>query len=82
MYTNYNMPSMGNNMYNKNYYPDNDDRFGILGPLLLGGIAGYAIGSPGGFGRPCCPPPVYYPPMYPSYPAPIPYQSNNFYYRR
>jgi len=35
--------------YGNNSYSVNDDRLiggGVLGPLLLGGIAGYAIGRP------------------------------------
>lgn len=56
---------MNNNMYNSG------DRFiggGLVGPLLLGGIAGYAIGN----NRP-----NYYP--YP-YPYPMPVYYNNYYY--
>ena len=55
---------MNNNMYNSG------DRFfgGFVAPLLLGGVAGYAIGN----NRP-----NYYPYPYP-YPAPVYY--NNYYY--
>ena len=62
-------------MYSNQYRPNNnDDRFGLVGPLLLGGLAGYAIGNNNNYGQPCCPPPVYYRPI-------PPYQSYNFYYR-
>lgn len=61
-----------------------DDRFlggGILAPLLVGGIAGYAIGNNNGYNNNCCPVPMYFvpannqpfPPMYYS-------SSNNYYY--
>lgn len=56
---------MNNNMYNSG------DRFfggGFVAPLLLGGVAGYAIGN----NRP-----NYYP--YP-YPYPVPVYYNNYYY--
>lgn len=56
---------MNNNMYNFG------DRFfggGFVAPLLLGGVAGYAIGN----NRP-----NYYP--YP-YPYPVPVYYNNYYY--
>lgn len=89
MYTNNNMRNFNDNMYvNNNLYPDfnkfnNDDRFGLLGPLLVGGLAGYAIGN-NNYTRPCCGP-VYYQPM--PYQTPVsqyqstPYQSYNFYYK-
>lgn len=55
MYPNYNMVQSYPNMYrrNQNFYRNqrniNGDRFiggGLIAPLLLGGIAGYAIGRP------------------------------------
>lgn len=55
---------MNNSAYNQG------DRFiggGFVGPLLLGGLAGYAIGNR----------PNYYPYPYP-YPTPVYY--NNYYY--
>ena len=64
-------------MYNYNYrYPN--VRFiggGIIGPLLLGGVAGYAIGQNSYNGRPM----VFYPqyPMYPPY-----YYPYNFYRKK
>lgn len=78
MYSYNNMPQYGENMYfrdgNSYNYPtnNNDDRFiagGLLAPLFLGGVAGYAIGS----NRPN----NYYPTPY-YYPQPIYY--NNYYY--
>ena len=61
--------SMNNKMNNTLY--NSGDRFfggGFVAPLLLGGVAGYAIGN----NRP-----NYYPYPYP-YPAPVYY--NNYYY--
>jgi len=75
MYSYNNMPKYNENMY----YPTNDfsnqngDRFiggGLFAPLLLGGIAGYAIGN----NRP-----NYYPTYY-NYPYPAPVYYNNYYY--
>lgn len=71
---NYNMNQINRNMYRNPYRPisqtppitTNDDRFiggGFFGPLLLGGLAGYAIGN----NRPNYyypPQPYYYPNMY------------------
>ena len=63
----------------------NNERFGgFVGPLLLGGVAGYALGNNNAFGNntnsgiiyPIYPPRPYYYPMYP-------YSSNqtsNYYY--
>lgn len=68
---NYNIPQMNRNMYQRSN--NNDQRFiggGLFGPLLLGGIAGYAIGN----NRPN----YYYPQPY-YYPYPT-YYSNNYYY--
>lgn len=68
---NYNIPQYQRNMYQtKN---NNDERLiggGLFGPLLLGGIAGYAIGN----NRPN----YYYPQPY-YYPYPT-YYNNNYYY--
>lgn len=72
MYTyNYNIPQMRGNMYRNNI--NNDQRFiggGLFAPLLLGGLAGYAIGN----NRPN----YYYPQPY-YYPYPT-YYNNNYYY--
>ena len=69
---NYNMNQINRNMYQNNYRmrpqtpTTNDDRFiggGFVAPLLLGGIAGYAIGN----NRPNYyypPQPYYYPNLY------------------
>ena len=59
-----------NNKMNNNMYNSGDSFFGggFVAPLLLGGVAGYAIGN----NRP-----NYYPYPYP-YPAPVYY--NNYYY--
>lgn len=69
--TKYNPVYTNNNSYAYQYQ---DDRFagGLLAPLFLGGVAGYAIGynrpnNNGGY--------MYYPPQ----PMPI-YTSNNYYY--
>lgn len=67
---NYNIPQFRQNMYRGN---NNDQRLiggGLFGPLLLGGIAGYAIGN----NRPN----YYYPQPY-YYPYPT-YYNNNYYY--
>jgi len=78
------------NQFSRNMYPkgkfsrnygsnQNQDRFvgGFFGPLLLGGIAGYAIGNQqpnNSYG------PVYYqPPYYPTY-YPNNYYNNFYYY--
>lgn len=68
-----------NNManYRKNMYQGqnlNNQRFGgFFAPLLLGGVAGYAIGNTTNK-------PNYYPyPYYYQYPYPI-YYNNNYYY--
>ena len=72
MYTySYNIPQYPRNMYQTRN--NNDQRLiggGLFAPLLLGGLAGYAIGN----NRPnyYYPQPYYYP--YPSY------YSNNYYY--
>lgn len=75
MYSRYNMYRNYSNMYRNNQ----NDRLiggGFVGPLLLGGLAGYAIGRPN-----------YYPNnnnyYYPNYYNPYPYYPtyyNNFYY--
>lgn len=70
MYTYNNMPNYTRQVYQRPMN-NNGDRFiggGLVGPLLLGGIAGYAIGN----NRP-----NYYP--YP-YPQPYPVYYNNYYY--
>lgn len=67
---NYNIPQFRQNMYQ--HRNNNDQRFiggGFVGPLLLGGIAGYAIGN----NRPN----YYYPRPYYPYPT---YYSNNYFY--
>ena len=57
---------------NNNINP-NDERFvgGIIAPLLLGGVAGYAIGQNNNYGRPYAfytqPYPYYYPYYNPYY---------------
>lgn len=65
-----------NNRYTYYYPNQNDERFagGIIAPLLLGGVAGYAIGQNSYNGRPM----IFYPqrPYYPPYPYYYPY---NFY---
>lgn len=77
MYSTNNMPQYSQNLYYKGgtYTKGQDgDRFigtGLLAPLFLGGVAGYAIG----YNRPN---------NYP-YPYPMPYQGppvyyNNYYY--
>lgn len=67
----YNIPQYQRNMYQMRN--NNDQRFiggGLFAPLLLGGIAGYAIGN----NRPN----YYYPQPY-YYPYPT-YYNNNYYY--
>lgn len=73
MYSCNNMPQCSQNLYYKgNNYPEDGDRFigtGLLAPLFLGGVAGYAIG----YNRPN------------NYSYPMPYQVppiyyNNYYY--
>ena len=66
---NYNMNNFNRNMYRGN---PNNDRFiagGFIGPLLLGGVAGYALGN----NRPN----YYYPPRPYYYPT---YYNNNYFY--
>jgi len=66
---NYNIPQYGRNMYRN---INNDQRFiggGFIAPLLLGGVAGYALGN----NRPN----YYYPQPYYPYPT---YYNNNYYY--
>ena len=70
---NYNMYRMNRNMYSRN---QNDDRLiggGFFAPLLLGGVAGYALGN----NRPnyYYPQPYYYPMNYNNY-----YYYNPYYY--
>ena len=76
MYPRYNMYRNYPNMYRNNQ----NDRLiggGIFGPLLLGGLAGYAIGRPNYY-------PYnnnyYYPNYYNPYPYNYPTYYNNFYY--
>lgn len=80
MYTyNYNMPNFRNNMRYGN------ERFGgFFAPLILGGVAGYAIGNntnKSGIIYPLYPQYSYY---YPPYPYYYPYNNNsnnnNYYY--
>lgn len=68
---NYNIPQFNRNMYRG--INNNDQRLiggGFFAPLLLGGLAGYAIGN----NRPN----YYYPQPY-YYPYPT-YYNNNYYY--
>ncbi|MCI8568055.1 MAG: hypothetical protein HFG48_01905 [Bacilli bacterium] len=71
---NYNVPNMNRNMRNSYNY-NNQDRFfgtGFIAPLLIGGIAGYAIGNnnhPNNFYQ--------YPVFIPNNPT---YFNNNFIY--
>ncbi len=72
-----------NNRYKYNYpnpyyYNQNNERFagGIIAPLLLGGVAGYAIGQNNNNGRPMLFYPYANPYYYPMYP---PYYPYNFY---
>ncbi len=70
---NYNMRNFNSNMYRGRQNQSND-RFlagGFVAPLLLGGVAGYAIGNNNR-------PNYYYPQPYYYYP-PVSY-SNNYYY--
>jgi hypothetical protein len=73
---NYNIPQSPRNMYRG--INNNDQRFfggGFVAPLLLGGVAGYALGN-NNYSRPN----YYY--GYPQgyyYPYPT-YYSNNYYY--
>ena len=71
---NYNMPNSNRNMYQYrgNRINNNDQRLiggGFVAPLLLGGVAGYALGA----NRPN----YYYPQPYPYY---YPVNYNNYYY--
>lgn len=62
--------------YQYGYENQNDDRFagGLLAPLFLGGVAGYAIGyNRPNYNQGYVPAPVPYP-----YPAPM--YTNNYYY--
>ena len=76
MYSNYNIPNYRNNMQIR---PNRNERFGgFVGPLLIGGLAGYAIGNNNvnnnsGIIYPIYPYPTYY---YPNYP----YSSTSNYY--
>ena len=71
---NYNVPQYCGNMYRQNMNNANDQRFvgGFFAPLLLGGVAGYAIGANNR-------PNYYYPQPYYYYPYPT-YYNNNYYY--
>lgn len=71
---NYNVPQYRGNMYRQNMNNANDQRFvgGFFVPLLLGGVAGYAIGANNR-------PNYYYPQPYYYYPYPT-YYNNNYYY--
>lgn len=75
---NNNMDKYSRNMYSQNIN-QNNERFagGFVAPLLLGGVAGYAIGNTN---RPNYYYPQPYQPYY-YYPYPYPtYYSNNYYY--
>lgn len=75
MYPRYNMNNNYKNMYN--YQNERLIGGGIVGPLLLGGLAGYAIGRPNyGYGYGANYQTYYYPYNY-QYPN---YYYNNFYY--
>lgn len=67
--TNMNTPNNINNQ--------NDERFvgGLIAPLLLGGVAGYAIGQNNNYGRPY----AFYTQPYPYY---YPYYNPYYYGRR
>lgn len=72
MYNSYQNPRNFNN-YNKQYMPNNNDRFiggGFLGPFLLGGVTGGLVAPLfyGGYNRPYYSNNYYYP-----YPYPYPY---------
>lgn len=76
---NYNIPQFNRNMYRG--INNNDQRFiggGFIAPLLLGGVAGYAIGNTNNnnnnYGRPTYFYPYYQQPFYPNN------YSNNYYY--
>ena len=68
---NYNIPQYRTNMYRQNMNNTNDQRFvgGFFAPLLLGGVAGYAIGANNR-------PNYYYPQPYYYYPYPTYYNNN------
>lgn len=76
----YNIPQNNRNMYKQygsyttnTYTNPNDERFvPFVAPLLLGGVAGYAIGQSNNKQAYYYPQPYYYP-----YQA---YYSNNYYY--
>ena len=77
---NYNIPQYPKNMYRQyrgnKFVNSNDERFfagGFIAPLLLGGVAGYAIGQNNRPNYYYYPQPYYYP-VYP-----VTY-SNNYYY--
>jgi len=72
MYPRYIMPQNYRNMYRRNNFNNRNDRFfggSFIAPLLLGGIAGYALGRPNCYGPNC-----FYGNPYPNY------YYNNFYY--
>lgn len=72
---NYNMRTYNRNMY-RNY--QNDDRLiagGFVAPLLLGGVAGYALGANNRPNYYYYPQPYYYPMYYNNY-----YYYNPYYY--
>ena len=65
-----------------NYYVPNDERFagGFIGPLLLGGVAGYAIGNNNWNNN--IRPMVFYPTPRPYYPMYNPYYYPYNFYRK
>lgn len=76
---NYNFNMYPNaNMYRVNNNNNNDERFigGLIGPLLLGGVAGYAIGQNNNYNRPYM---FYTTPYYNPYY--MPYYPYNYYRR-
>lgn len=77
----------GNNLYSQNYYPEaQDDRF-FLGPFLVGGLAGtalgYGIANNNQIGNMPYPQPMYFVPAPQQFNQPCPYMyssNNNYYY--
>ena len=72
-----NMPQYSSNMY---YNTNNDERLvgGFVAPLLLGGVAGYAIGQNNNWNNGWRPM-VFYPQPYPYYRPYNPWYYNRWY---